>query len=298
MDADRSYDRWLPSANFVFDVTDKLLVRLAAAKTMSRAGIASLTPGGNLNISGGNRSYSTGNPDLKPTESTNLDLAIEWYPSRGAIYAVSGFYKDIGTFVQSLSTSVPFADLGLPASLLDGTPALPTDTFIVNRPVNSSGGKLKGFEINIQQPFSFFDGFLSNFGVLANYTYVSSNIEYLTAADGSSSVRAPLVGLSKHAANGTLYYEDQKFSVRGSVAYRSKYLTAVPGTEGNSYNGTNSTINVDAQVSYNVSDRLKVSLEMINLTDEKNDQFVDETNRLNVLTHSGRQFNFGLRYSL
>ena len=39
----------------------------------------------------------------------------------------------------------------------------------------------------------------------------------------------------------------------------------------------------------------KISL---NLTDEKNDQFVDETNRLNVLTHSGRQFNFGLRYSL
>lgn len=34
---------------------------------------------------------------------------------------------------------------------------------------------------------------------------------------------------------------------------------------------------------------------MINLTDEKNDQFVDETNRPNVLTHSGRQFVLGAR---
>ena len=81
------------------------------------------------------------------------------------------------------------------------------------------------------------------------------------------------------------------------VAFRDKYLTAVPGTEGNSYNGTNSTLNVDAQTSYNITDTLKISLEMINLTDETNDQFVDVTNRLNVLTHSGRQFNLGARFA-
>jgi len=131
----------------------------------------------------------------------------------------------------------------------------------------------------------------------ANYTFVDSKIEYLTSANGSTSVRAPLVGLSKHAANATLYYEDKKLSARVSLAYRSKYLTAVPGTEGNSYNGTNATTNVDAQISYSFTNRLKVTLEMINLTDELNDQFVDVTNRLNVLTHSGRQFNLGARYA-
>ena len=71
----------------------------------------------------------------------------------------------------------------------------------------------------------------------------------------------------------------------------------MPGTEGNAYNGTNSTTNFDAQTSYNITDRIKVSLEAINLTDQKNDQFVDETNRLNVLTHTGRQFFLGARYS-
>jgi iron complex outermembrane recepter protein len=297
VEANRTYENWLPSANLVIDITDDLLVRLAAAKTLARAGIASLSPGGNLNVSGGNRSFSSGNPDLKPTKSNNVDASIEWYPSRGAIYAVAAFYKDIGTFVQSLSTSVPFADLGLPASLLTGTTASPSDIFIVNQPVNSSGGKLKGFEINVQQPFSFLPGVFANFGILANYTFVKSNIKYLTVADGSAFVTAPLVGLSRHAANGTLYYEDKKFSVRGSVAYRSKYLTAVPGTEGNAFNGTSSTINVDAQMSYALNDHIKLSIEGINLTDEKNDQFVDETNRLNVLTHSGRQFNFGARFT-
>jgi iron complex outermembrane recepter protein len=293
--ADRSYNRWLPSANLVFDVTPNLLVRLAAAKTIARAGIGSLTPGGNLNVSGGNRTFSSGNPDLLPTESTNLDASLEWYPAPGALYAASVFQKDIGTFVQTLSTTVPYSSLGLPDSLLAGTTASPSDAFIVSQPVNSNGGLLRGFEVNVQQPFSFLPGFLSNFGILANYTYVSSDIEYLLAATGSATVEAPLLGLSKNAANATLYYETKRFSIRGSVAYRSNYLTAVPGTEGNAYNGTNATTNFDAQISYNVTDSLKLSLEMINLTDEKNDQFVDETNRLNVLTHSGRQFVLGAR---
>jgi TonB-dependent receptor len=295
--ADRSYNRWLPSLNLVGNLTDNLQVRFAAAKTLARAGIAAIAPGGNLNISGGNFTFSSGNPDLKPTSSKNLDLSIEWYPSKGAIYAISGFRKDIGTFVQTLSVATPFSNLGLPTSLLPANVS-PSHVFIVSQPVNSNGGILKGFEVNVQQPFNFFDGFLSNFGVLANYTYVTSNIQYLTNATGTASVTQPLVGLSKQAASGTLYYEDKKLSVRGSVAYRSKYLTAVPGTEGNAYNGTNSTLNVDAQISYNVTERVKISLEMINLTDTKNDQFVDETNRLSVLTHSGRQFNLGARLAL
>lgn len=295
--AERSYDRWLPSANFVFDVTPELLVRFAAAKTLARAGIASITPGGNLNVSGGNRSFSSGNPDLKPTESTNLDASVEWYPTKGAIYSVALFQKDIGTFVQTLAVTAPFSSLGLPASLLTGTTASPIDDFIVSRPVNSNGGKLKGFEVNVQQPFTFLPGILANFGALANYTYVKSDIEYLTASNGRATIVAPLLGLSKNAANLTLYYEDARFSVRGSVAYRSKYLTAVPGTEGNAWNGTNSTTNLDAQMSYAITDNLKVSLEAINLLDTKNDQFVDETNRLNVLTHSGRQFNFGAKFT-
>ncbi|HVF95315.1 MAG TPA: TonB-dependent receptor [Sphingomonas sp.] len=295
--AERSYNRWLPSGNLVFDVTDTLLVRLGAAKTLARAGIASLTPGGNLNISGSNRGFSSGNPDLKPTESTNIDASIEWYPSKGAVYAVSAFQKNIGTFVQTLSVNVPFSDLGLPASLLAGSAASPTDIFTVTQPVNSSGGKLQGFEVNVQQPFTFLPGFLRDFGVLANYTYVKSDIEYLLSTTSTATVTQPLVGLSKNAANATLYYETKRFSVRGSIAYRSNYLTAVPGTEGNSYNGTSSTTNVDAQLSYNITDALKISLEMINLTDEFNDQYVDATNRLNVLTHSGRQFILGARYA-
>lgn len=46
-----------------------------------------------------------------------------------------------------------------------------------------------------------------------------------------------------------------------------------------------------------MNEHLKLSIEALNLTDEHNDLFVDETNRLNVNTHSGRQFFIGARYS-
>ena len=42
-----------------------------------------------------------------------------------------------------------------------------------------TGGKLSGFEINVQQPFSFLPGWGQNFGVLANYTQVKSKMEYV-----------------------------------------------------------------------------------------------------------------------
>jgi TonB-dependent receptor len=164
--------------------------------------------------------------------------------------------------------------------------------------VNSPGGALKGLEANLQQSLDFLPGFWSNFGVLANYTYVTSDIDYLTSAvPGDPVVSATLIGLSKNAYNGTIYYETNRFGVRASVAYRDGYLMAVPGNDFNSWHGANDTTNVDMQASFNITPALKVSLEALNLTDEYSDLYVDRDNRLNVYTHTGRQFVLSTRYT-
>ena len=296
--ADRGYDDVLPSLNLVLEASDRLLFRLGAAKTIARPGLGSLTPGGDISAQGGNRSFSSGNPDLKPTTSKNLDLAMEWYPQSGAIYSVGLFYKDISTFVQTLRQTLPFNQLGLPDSILNGTIAVPTDQFDVTQPVNTNGGTLKGLEINVQQPFNFLPGFLHNFGALANFTYVDSDIAYVTSTTpGAPVVNSTLVGLSKYAANGTLYYETKKFSIRGSISYRSGYLTQVPGRNSNFVEGTNATINVDARASYNLTDKFQISLEAINLTDQADDRYVDYSNRPWIYSKSGRAVFVGARYT-
>nr|WP_246263558.1 TonB-dependent receptor [Caulobacter soli] len=298
VDVKRDYDLTLPSFNLAADVSDTVVARFSAAKTVARPGIGSLAPGGDVAVQGANRSYSSGNPFLKPTQSKNIDVSLEWYPSSGTMFAAGFFYKKIDTFVATQTQQLVYNTLGLPDSLLVGTTATPDMVFQVSKPLNTKGGDLKGFELNLQQPFTFLPGWMSHFGVIANYTYVSSKIEYpTTQATGGPVVIDDLIGLSKNAANATLYYETDKWSVRGSLAYRGGYLTQVPGSDGNTVQGTNETLNVDMQASWNIRPNLKLSVEGVNLTDEFNDQYVGDSNRLNVYTHSGRQFIVGLRYN-
>jgi iron complex outermembrane receptor protein len=302
VDANRTYDMWLPSFNLAVDLTDHVVARFSAARTVARPSIASLTPGGDVGIQGSNYSYSTGNPDIKPTESDNVDLSLEYYPDRDSLFAIGVFYKKINTFVQTLAQDIPFNQLGLPDSLLVGAQPgggnLPNTTiFRTTQPINTEGGDLTGFEVNAQKRLDFLPGWLENFGVQANYTFVDSQITYITTLNPLTVIDETLTGLSKNAANFTLYYETDTFSIRGSAAYRSGYLTGVPAADGNSVAGTNETLNFDAQASYNITPQLKLSVEGINLTDEFNDQYVDADNRLNVYTHTGRQFFVGLRYT-
>jgi TonB-dependent receptor len=296
--ARRDYDMVLPSMNLAADLTDHVVARFSAAQTIARPSISTLTPGGDIGIQGANYTFSSGNPNILPTKSDNVDLSLEYYPDSDSLFAIGVFYKKINTFVQTLSQNLPFSSLGLPTSVLAGTDATSATIFRTTQPINSPGGSLKGFEINVQKRLSFLPGWMENFGVQANYTFVDSDIAYQTSTTpGAPVINETLVGLSKNAANATLYYETDKFSIRGSVAYRQGYLTQVPGNDGNSVHGTNETLNFDAQASYNVTDALKLSVEGINLTDEYNDQYVDASNRLNVASHTGRQFFVGLRYS-
>lgn len=297
IEAERTYDQWLPSMNLAVDLTDTIVARVSAARTISRPSIASLTPGGDVGIQGSNFTYSTGNPNIDPTQSDNLDFSLEYYPDADSLFAIGVFFKDINTFVQTLPQDIPFNQLGLPDSLLVGTTATPTTIFRTTQPINTEGGLLKGFEVNAQKRLDFLPGWLENFGVQANYTFVDSDITYITALSPLTTINETLIGLSKNAANFTLYYETEKFSIRGSAAYRQGYLTGVPAADGNSVAGTNETLNFDAQASYQITPQLKASVEGINLTDEFNDQYVDASNRLNVLSHTGRQIFVGLRYT-
>ncbi|CAN5513915.1 TonB-dependent receptor [soil metagenome] len=302
----RTYDDWLPAANVVLEVFPDFLVRAAAARVMARPDLGSLPPGVTVGVSGANRTVSSGNPLLDPYRANTYDFSVEWYYQPGALISAALFQKDIGSFVQTLTSTGTFSSnpFGLPDSLAIaacGTaypatcnPASPNWTFTV--PNNTPGGRLRGFEINVQQPFKFLPGFLSNTGVLLNYTHVTSKIGYLNGA-GAVVATANLTGLSPDGMNGTLYYEDKLISTRVSASYRSDYLTRVPGQQGANVEGTNHTLNIDASLQVTVTDQIKLTLEGVNLTDQYQDQYVDSRNLLNVYHHTGREFLFGVRFN-
>ena len=287
-----SYTDTLPSINLVLEPVKDVLVRTGVAKVMARPSLGSLTPGGRLNLVAQTLSY--GNPLLEPFRATNYDVAVEWYFKPESLLALAAFYKDVKSFIVSQTLSVPYDQTGLPIELLNGID--PGTAFEVTRNINGEGGWIQGLEFQYQQPFTFLPGFLRHFGFIGNYTYVESKVNYASATQPPNTNN--LLNLSPNAYNLTLYFEQDKFKARVSVANRDRYLTAYPGGNGNSEEGVNESTNVDASMSYAFSEHATGTLEAINLTDEFTDGYVDSTNRVSRYRHTGREILLGFRYSL
>lgn len=289
---DNDYTDTLPSVNLVLEPSQDVLLRFGAAKVMARPALGDLTPGGNVNV--GSRTVSFGNPLLDPFRATNYDLGAEWYFKDEALLALGLFYKDIKAFSVKETRGLPFTETGLPLALLNGLD--PATAFEVTRNINGEGGWIRGLEFQYQQPFSFLPGAFSNFGFIGNYTYIESSVKYGVDPNGDA-IRNDLLNLSRNTYNLTLYYETEKFSARVSSAFRGKYLTAFPGGNGATEEGVSDATNIDASVSYNVTDTLTVSLEGINLTDEYTDAYVDQDNLVSRYRHTGRELLLGVRWT-
>lgn len=302
---ERSYDDTLPSLNLVFEPMTDLLVRFGAADVMTRPNLGQLNPGAAVTVSGANRTVTAGNPQLDPFRARSYDLSIEWYFHPEALLSFAYFYKDVDSFIQTVRETAPFTgnSLGLPDSVAIAAcgaayPATcgPSVDWQYNLPRNTPGGPVEGFEVAVQLPFYFLDGWLSNFGVVANYTHVESEIDYVNAT-GAVVVTDSLTGLSDESWNATFYYDDGRFSARISGAYRSDYLTTIPGRNSNLSESTASTLNVDFASSYRLNDNLTFLVEGLNLTDEVSDQYLSPDDRSSFYHSYGRQISVGVRYT-
>ena len=292
----QTYDDFLPALNVAANLRPDLILRMAAAKVMARPQLGFLNPGGSITTTG-NLSITSGNPYLKPFRANTFDTGLEWYFAPDGFLGVGLFHKDIDTYIQTLRVNVPYNQTGLPLSLLPES-FTGEEVFQVTTPVNTRGGKLQGFEINYQQPFTFLPGALRNMGLLLNYTQVKSKIAYQVSPTGTATITDDLLNLSPKSYNATLYYDDGKFSARVSGAYRSAFLTRVPGQNNNDVEGKNETFNVDASISYKWSDKLEFTFEAVNLTDEANDQFISrDRNSVVVYNKTGREYLLGMRFA-
>ncbi|TXC72641.1 TonB-dependent receptor [Sphingomonas ginsenosidivorax] len=317
----RSYDDWLPAINVALFPTSTVILRGAISKVLTRPTLGNLTPGGS--VDGFNYRVTFGNPQLDPFRATAFDLAAEWYFAPQSIFSVAAFKKKVESFPVSQSVSGSFESTGLPRSVIppSSPAALPQNAdqlYTITSPVNGSGASLKGVEIALQTTFRFLPGFLKNFGAIANATFIDSTATYTVQGptvnpcvagatpaaactfgpNVSVSRKGTLFGLSKRQYNGTLYYEDAKFSARSSISYRGPYVDQNSAT-GNVFEGYNSTINVDASVRYKLTPSLEISLEGTNLTDEYRDRYTDlDANRNYENNHFGRTFLAGARFKM
>jgi TonB-dependent receptor len=305
----RDYDDWLPSFNLALYPTKDFIIRAAVAKVITRPTLGNLTPGGT--IDGFNYRVTYGNPFLDPFRATNYDLSLEWYFAPESIVSAAFFYKDVKSFPISQAYTATFAQTGLPKEALPpSSPAFinfdPNQIYTVTANVNGAGAKLKGIELAVQLPFRFLPGALKNFGMLANATFIDSDATYTvqgpaTTPGGAlvnSTRTSTLFQVSKTAYNGTLYYDDGKFSARASVSYRGPFVDTNSGT-GNIFEGYGATTNVDASMRYKLTEWIELSVEGNNLTDTYRYRYTDfDANRNYENNHFGRTILFGARLKM
>ncbi|CTP90376.1 TonB-dependent receptor [Xanthomonas graminis] len=233
------YRKALPSFNVAYDLADDAVLRFSAAKVMARPRYADLAGSFTVSSANGNLTGSGGNPDLKPYESTNYDLAAEWYFAPSSMLSGEVFYRDISSYI--VSTTV--------AEQRPKTPLNPEGVYQVTTPTNASNAKVKGASINYQQTLGL------GFGLQANYTFAKS--------DASSGLNLPY--LSRDTYNVIPYWEHDDWTVRVNYSYRSKYFTQI-GRLG-SEDFADSYKQLDLTASYQITDYMGITFGATNLLD-------------------------------
>jgi len=271
-----SYNDVLPSANVKFDLQDDLLLRFAAATTMTRPDYSALAAPINLTFqpeapnNGTTGSGNGSNPNLKPVKSNNYDASLEYYFAPRALLSASVFYLDLTSYVGFGHVTQTFKTFN--QQFPDGFDA----QYVLTVPVNSSGS-VKGFELAYEQPF--FD----NFGIALNYTY----------ADGEETGGGPLVGTSKNTYNASGYFENEHFNARVSYTYRSSFFSGLD-RQTSFYQDSIGT--VSTSLGWKVNDMWSFTLDALNLNNPELKYYALNRDQPRAFYVNGRQYYFTVHF--
>ena len=299
--ANPSVTKVLPSASFSFEITKDFIARAAYGQTLRRPGFGDLNP--TINYTGdlsniGYGTASSGNPNLKPTESKNIDLSLEYYFDESSMVHLTGFRRDIDGLV------VPFRRrITVNPPPVSGNPA--TD-FILSQPDNASNGVLEGFEAGAKFYPKELPGFLQGFGVEGSFTYLSSEQDVPITSDSGAvigSYRSEFYNVSNKSFSTTLAYERSRFSGRISYAWRSDFLAGNFDLAANPrlvYNRPERSVN--AQFGFRLFDGFTLNIEATNLTDDIQKSYYGTGPNAEVLFNRnnwivGRTYSVSARYS-
>jgi TonB-dependent receptor len=245
----KSYVNVLPSAHVKYNFNDNAILRLAWTNSLARPNYYDIVPHATFNPD--DQVLIQGNPDLKATTSSNLDLMFENYFKSIGLISVGSFYKDLNNFIYSRTDlNVTDAKYG---SLQSRT-----------QPQNGGTANVYGLEFSFQRQLDFLPGVLKGFGVYLNYTLTESST---TGIQGREKDDLRLTGTAKNMLNASLSYETKKLVFRASLNYASDYIDLIGGTTFDDIY-YDKQLFLDVNASYAVSPTWRIYFEANNLTNQ------------------------------
>lgn len=299
------YDNFLPSVNFAYNVLPRLVLRGAAARTVTGVNPSDLLPGISVSVDGS--TFTRGNPRLQPFTADNFDVGLEWYPRSRTVLTFNAWWKNLFGYPYVLRTQDALRNTGLDFTRLTeqqrsniqnavGAGADPYN-YIINVEQRENTDliiKLAGQEFQWLQPTDFL---LKGTGFNVNVTHIKQTLK--GDIPPGLSANALLAGLAPWTYNATAYWETKAFQLRLSYVHRDENINAVcpcDNVPGDRY--SIATNYLDAQLSLPLPfyRRANLTFQVQNLLQQVNvSRYEKQEARPYNAQYAGRNFVVGLR---
>ncbi len=263
----------LPSLNLTYRLTERMNLRLAASRTVTRPDLRELAPFEFTDFVGGRTIF--GNPQLKHTQIDNYDIRWEVFPELGGVVAISGFYKKFHKPIEQIIQ--PAAEVRITYE-------------------NAEAANNFGLELEIRQNLSILASRLRYLSVNTNVAFISSKVELPDVGIQTSSERA-LQGQSPYVVNASLGYDNPDLEMTAAVVYHvfGKRIAEV-GNHGSPDVFELPRSQLDVTFGRQLLPFLRLNLSAKNLLNP--DVTLEQGGETYVRYRTGRTFSFGLSYNL
>jgi iron complex outermembrane receptor protein len=236
-----TYNDVLPSANLRYDLSKDMVLRAGLSRTMARPELGAMA---GIDLRDQQLTGTTGNPNLAPITSNNVDIAVEWYFMPRSVLSANLFASNLDGYVSYGDSSGIYYNQQLKANV----------EYKTSSPINSKA-EIRGLELNYVQDLS------SGFGFNVNYTYTDAEETGKLAGSVCGRSVEPdctMIGASKRAYNVGAFFEGARFAARVGYSYRSGFLN---GFSRNTAQYQAEIGTLSATLSYKLSENLSLSLD-------------------------------------
>jgi hypothetical protein len=176
----------LPALSVVYALTTKTNTRFGISRTLARPQLREISPffsaGYTLDLP------VRGNPDLKLTNITNVDVRFEQFPTLREVVAFSVFYKHFQDPIEEIVRSSTNGNL------------ITYD--------NAPGADLVGVELEARKGLDFLTTRLKNFSILGNLTLAYSRVSFGDDRGTATNASRPLSLQSPYIVNVSFDYDN------------------------------------------------------------------------------------------
>ena len=267
---------FLPNLQFKYAALTNMNLRMSFSRGMARPEFNRLSPNDEVSVTSDGDVVYRGNPDLRPEKTWNFDVLGEYFFKDVGVLSTGVFYKVIEDFPNAVT-------------FMEGTTEVHTWE-------NTGEGYLLGFEFGLQKRLTFLPGAFNGLGIELNYTFADSEVEQ--ERDGEV-YKGRLQNQPKHTFNGGLFYEKYGFAFRTALHYKGAFIAEFQGSEPEVLDRWyDSNMHLSLTSSYNITEKLKVYVEMSELLNSPLRYYAGSTNLPEEVEYYSWRGSVGIRMSI